>query len=113
MRRIFGNGRATILDQMKELLDKHGRNAIPEAEVVDLITDGLKANINTTKYLMSDLGWTKWEVKWGKVDYGRQIWVRPGYIVQNGKISGPDGFEEKLSTHLDHLSFNGKQLDLI
>lgn len=62
---------------------------------------------------MSDLRWTKREVKWGKVDYNRQIWVRPGYIIQNGKISAPDGFEEKLSTQLDHLSFNGKQLDQI
>ncbi len=113
MRRIFGNGRATILDQLKEHLDQHGRNAIPEAEVVDIVTDKLKANINTTKHLMSDLGWTKREVKWGKVDYGRHLWVRPGYIVQNGKISGPDGYEEKLLDHLDHFSFKGKQVDLI
>ena len=36
---------------------------------------------------MFDLGWTKRGVMWGKVDYGRQIWVRPCYVVQNGKIS--------------------------
>jgi hypothetical protein len=32
---------------MKGLLNKHGRHAIPEAEVVELITSDLKANINT------------------------------------------------------------------
>jgi hypothetical protein len=65
------------------------------------------------RYLVSDLGWIKREVKRGKADYGRQIWVRPGYTVQNGKISGPDGYVEKLSEHLDQLSFKGKQVDLI
>jgi hypothetical protein len=40
-------------------------------------------------------------VKWGGADYGRQVWVRPGYTVQRGKIFGPDGFEETLSKHFD------------
>lgn len=104
MQRVFGNGRATILDQLKELLDAQGMKAILEADVVRIVHDDLKANINTTKHLMSDLGWIKREVKWGKVDYGRQVWVRPGYTVQNGKITGPDGFEARLATHLDRFA---------
>ena len=39
-------------------------------------------------------------MKWGSVDHKRQLWVRPGYTVQNGKIYGPDGFEQKLTVHL-------------
>ncbi len=101
MRQVFGSGRATILDRLKEYLDEMKQHAIPEAEVVEVITSKLKANINTTKYLMSDLGWSKREVKWGGVDYARQLWVRPGYTVERGKISGPDGFEAALHLHID------------
>lgn len=101
MLQVFGNGRATILDQLKELLDIKGQHAVPEADVVRLVTEQLRASINTTKHLMSDLGWMKREVKWGGADYGRQVWVRPGYTVQRGKIFGPDGFEETLSKHFD------------
>lgn len=107
MRQVFGNGRATILDQLKEHLDAKMQHAIPEAEVVEVVTGTLKANINTTKHLMSDLGWTKCAVKWGGIDYARQLWVRPGYTVERGKIFGPDGFEEGLPRHL------GQEVEII
>jgi len=100
MRQVFGNGRATILDQLEELLNGRGQHAVPESDVVKLVSVELKANINSTKHLMSDLGWIKSAVKWGSVDYKRQLWVRPGYNVQNGKIYGPDGFEQVLTVHL-------------
>lgn len=100
MKQIFGNGRATVLDRMQEYLDERGQHAIAEAEIVRIVTEVLKANLNTTKHLMSDLGWIKQGVKWGGTDYARQIWVEPEYNVQNGKIHGPDGFEEALNEHL-------------
>lgn len=100
MRQVFGSGRATILDQLKELLDEKGQNAIAEKDVVEVVTSKLKANINTTKHLMSDLGWSKVEVKWGGVDYARQLWLRPGYTVDRGKIYGPEGSVEQLAAHL-------------
>ena len=100
MRQVFGSGRATILDQLKELLDQKGQNAIAETEVVEVVTTKLKANINSTKHLMSDLGWSKVAVKWGGVDYARQLWLRPGYSVERGKIYGPDGWSENIATHL-------------
>lgn len=100
MRQVFGNGRATILDQLKECLDAKNQHAIAETEVVELVTGSLRANINSTKHLMSDLGWTKTAVKWGGVDYARQIWVRPGFIAEGGKIKGPEGFDEPLGQHM-------------
>ncbi|MDG1128515.1 MAG: DUF5906 domain-containing protein [Paracoccaceae bacterium] len=100
MRQVFGNGRATILDQLEELLDVRAQHAVPESDIVKIVTGELKGNINSIKHLMSDLGWIKSPVKWGSVDYKRQLWVRPGYTVQNGKIYGPDGFEQKLSVHI-------------
>lgn len=102
MKQVFGNGRATILDRLKEYLDEMDQHAIPEAEVVEVVVDKLKTNINTTKHLMSDLGWTKREVKWGGIDYARQVWVRPGYTVERGKVFGPEGFEETLTKHLEN-----------
>lgn len=110
MRRVFGNGRATILDQLKEHLDAAELHAIPEVAVVEIVTSKLKANIATTKHMMSDLGWTKREVKWGKVDYGRQLWVRPGYTVQNGKINGPEGYEQNLAKHLERYATDFPEL---
>ena len=104
MKTIFANGRATVDDQLKESLDAMAQNSVPEADVIEIVKKQLNANINSTKHLMSDLGWTKREVKWGKADYGRQLWVRPGYTVQNGKISGPDGVEMSLAKHLDRFA---------
>ena len=100
MRQVFGNGRATILDQLEELLTGRGQHALPESDVVKLVTGELKGNINGTKHLMSDLGWIKQAVKWGGIDHKRQLWVQIGYTVQNGKIFGPDGFEQTLAMHL-------------
>lgn len=100
MRQVFGNGRATILDQLEELLDGRGQHAVPESDVVKIVTGELKGNINSTKHLMSDLGWIKHALKWGGVNHKRQLWVRPGYTVQNGKIYGPEGFEQALAVHL-------------
>ncbi|ATG49024.1 hypothetical protein CEW89_16475 [Celeribacter ethanolicus] len=100
MKQVFGNGRATVLDQLQEFLDGEEKNAIAEADVVHVVTRSLKANINSTKHLMSDLGWMKQSVKWGGVDHARQIWLRPGFTAQKGKIFGPDGYEEDLANHL-------------
>lgn len=101
MRQVFGTGRATILDQLKEHLDAKQQHAIAETDVVEVVTGKLHANINTTKHLMSDLGWVKTAVKWGGVDYTRQLWVRPGYVAERGRIVGPDGFDEPLGQHLN------------
>jgi Family of unknown function (DUF5906) len=100
MRQVFGSGRATILDQLQELLEGKGQHAVAESDVVELVTTKLKGNINTTKHFMSGLGWTKCSLKWGGVDYARQLWVRPGYTVDRGTIYGPDGWSQKLATHL-------------
>jgi hypothetical protein len=79
-------------------LSIRGRAVRPDA--YKLVVGELKGNINSTKHLMSDLGWIKQAVKWGSVDHKRQFWVRPSYTVQNGKIYGPDRFEQALSSHL-------------
>ena len=68
MRQVFGNGRSTILDQLEELLNGRGQHALAESDVVKLVVGELKGNINSTKHLMSDLGWIK---AGGEVGFGR------------------------------------------
>jgi len=101
MQQVFLNGRAVVLDRMQEYLDEDGKHAVAEAQIVWIVTDNLKVNINTTKHLMSDLGWVKRAVKWGGVDYNRLTWVRPGCIAEKGRLHGPDGFEVDLAKHLE------------
>ena len=108
MRRIHGASRQTTIDQLEELLNRVVQNAVPEADVAQIVRETLKANVNSTKHLMTELGWTKTKVKWGGVDYARAIWVRPGFSVVGGRIIGEDGSNQKLSEHLetleDHIS---------
>lgn len=105
MAQVFGNARSTTLDQLQEHLDARGQHAVAEADVVEIVVGTLKANINTTKHLMSELGWSKRSVKWGGADYARQLWVRPGYTVEQGKVFGPEGFKADLVKHLKEDGF--------
>lgn len=100
MRRIHSASRQTTIDQMEELLNELGQNAVPEADVAELVREKLKSNVNSTKHIMSELGWRKTTVKWGGVDYMRALLVRPSYSVENGRLRGEDGSNVKLSDHL-------------
>lgn len=100
MRRIHSASRQTTIDQMEELLNELGKNAVPEADVAGLVRERLKSNVNSTKHIMSELGWRKVAVKWGGMDYKRALWVRPGYSVEGGRLRGEDGSDVKLSGHL-------------
>jgi hypothetical protein len=100
MQRINGASRQTTVDQLEELMDARQLNAIPEGEVARIVREHLRANVNSTKHLMSELGWSKQKVKWGGIDYGRAIWVRPGYSIESGNIFAEDGSRESLVDHL-------------
>jgi hypothetical protein len=101
MRRIHSASRQTTIDQMEELLNDLGQNAIPEAGVASLVREKLKSNVNSTKHIMSELGWSKTSVKWGGADYVRALWVRPGYSVEGGRLRGEDGSNISLTEHLE------------
>lgn len=99
MELIFGNGTHTAQDMMREHLDDKGYVVLPEADVVRVVTDDLKASAASTKHLMTELGWRKTKVKWGGKDFARAIWVRPGYNVERGHIHGPNGFKVGIDEH--------------
>ncbi len=101
MKRIQGASRQVTLEQLEEFLNDKEINALPEAEVAAFVRDNLRANINSTRHMMSELGWTKQKVKWDGVDHARAIWVRPDYVVERGKLIGPDGSRVRISDHLD------------
>ena len=101
MEQIQGASEITVRCQLGELLDERGQFAIPESNVVTIVTDGLGASTNSTRHMMSDLGWLKKKVKWGGVKYARALWIKKGFNVENGKIYGPDGYEQELVTHFD------------
>lgn len=96
MELIFGNNGQTNHDLMRELLNKFELNAVSEAGVVKIITNELRANPNSTRHIMTELGWRKRSVKWGGKDYQRAIWTRPEFQVYRGKIIGSDGSEGPL-----------------
>lgn len=93
---IFGNNGQTTHDMMQEYLDEKQMNAIAESDVARVVVAELKANLNSTKHLMSELGWRKKKVKWGGKDFARAVWVRGGYDVIGGKLIHPDGSAEVL-----------------
>jgi len=47
--------------------------------------------------MMNELGWRPERAKWGGVDYARAVWVHPDYQVAQGRVTGPDGYDEPVS----------------
>ena len=43
--------------------------------------------------MLPDLGWQLEKAKWGGKDYARSIWVKPGYSVHRGRVTGSDGYD--------------------
>lgn len=101
MRRIQGASEKTVRAQLSELLDERGQHAVPESDVVQLIREDLKQNPNSTRHMMTELGWSKVKAKWAGKDYSRAIWVREGFWVERGNVRGPDGYSQPIREHLN------------
>ncbi|WP_428515387.1 DUF5906 domain-containing protein [Roseovarius sp.] len=109
MRRVQGASEQTVRTQLAERLDERGQHAVPEADVAALIRTELGQNVNSTRHMMTELGWSKFKVKWAKQDYARAIWVREGYWVENGKVRGPGGYSQPIAEHLE-TPFKGAEV---
>lgn len=107
MEQIQGASEVTVRGQMEELLDEKGQCAIPESDVVLIVTDVLGASLNSTRHLMSDLGWLKKKVKWGGKNFARAIWIKKGFNVANGNIYGPKGYAQELVKHFEASRVEG------
>ena len=47
-------------------------------------------------HVMQELGWHLDKVKWGGKDYARAIWVKQGYSLLRGRVSGPEEYDYEI-----------------
>ncbi|WP_135505214.1 primase-helicase family protein [Roseovarius aestuariivivens] len=100
MRRIQGASEQTVRAQLAEMLAQRRQHAVPEADVMRLIREDLKQNPNSTRHMMTELGWSKIKAKWDGKDYALAIWVREGFWIERGKVRGPDGYSQLIAEHI-------------
>ncbi len=58
MKRVMGASEQTNIGVLRDYLAERGVHALPEALAANVVRDELRANINSTRHLMSQLGWT-------------------------------------------------------
>ncbi len=100
MKRVHGASEATRKGRLREILTEEGIHALTDADAIRIIKTELDGNISSTKHLMTEIGWSKDKVKWGGREYSKAIWVEKGYWAENGRLNGPDDFQEALTEHL-------------
>lgn len=67
--------------------------AISQARLIELTKSNFGMNSGQLPHVMQELGWQMDKVKWGGKDHARAIWVKRGYSVSRGRVSGPDGYD--------------------
>lgn len=95
MRTIADNSQQASTEQLREWLDERGHNAISQSDLIQHFQEA-RLNEETIRHKMLELGWHRQTAKWGGVDYGRVIWIRPGYSFYRGEVRGPDGVSKAL-----------------
>jgi Family of unknown function (DUF5906) len=101
MKRVLGASEQTNLNLLREHLAENGLHSIPEKTAAEIVRDLLRCNPSATRHLMSEIGWTSTKVKWGGCDYTRAVWTEKGFVVFNGNVTGPYGYQEALVKHFD------------
>lgn len=96
MHQIRSTSREAMQQQLEELLAEDGRGAIPQGKLIRLAQENLRVNANRLNHMMPDLGWQLEKVKWGGKDYARAIWLKPGYALHRGRVTGPDGYDHPI-----------------
>lgn len=94
MRRLEANQVPATTQQLAEYLGGEGCIAITERDLRVYVTKEMRTNINALQYMMTSLGWTRYQVKWAGKNYQRAIWVRSPYVIDRGNIIGPDGSKQ-------------------
>ena len=91
---------------LEESLQETGANAVTLDTLQHYARHTLRLTGAVVQAMMLELGWQQQKAKWGGAGHGRNIWVRPGFVVDGGKLHGPDGSEENLATHLGKVAFH-------
>jgi hypothetical protein len=94
MRRLEANQVQATTQQLAEYLGSHEAVAITEQDLRVYVTKEMRLNPNSIQYMMTDLGWTRYQAKYAGKDYARAIWVKSPYALDRGQIIGPDGSKQ-------------------
>jgi len=94
MRRLDANKTPATTQQLAEHLGREQAVAITEQDLRIYVRSEMRLNPNTIQYMMTDLGWTRYNQKWGGKDYARAVWVKSPYVLDRGQIIGPDGSKQ-------------------
>lgn len=93
MRRLEANQVPATTQQLAEYLGAEKAVAITEQDLRIYVSKQMRQSINSMQYMMTSLGWTRYDAKWGGKDYARAIWVAQGYSLDRGNIIGPKAFK--------------------
>ncbi len=105
MQRLLGCD-DVALQLLEEHLQETGANAVTLDTLQHYARHTLRLTGAVVQAMMLKLDWQQQKAKWGGAGHSRQIWVRPGFVVDDGKLHGPDDGEENLATHLGKVAFH-------
>lgn len=95
----------SVMREIQESAIDINRKAVEEYfakhDIIAVNMDGLKymveqkfaAKPSALKHVLADLGWVSKDAKWGGKDYKRVLWLKPGFTLVGGVISGPNTWE--------------------
>lgn len=94
MRQLQANQVPATTQQLAEYLGREGAVAITEQDLRAYVSKEMRINPNSIQYMMTNLGWCRYQVKFGGKDYARAIWVKAPHVLDRGQILGPDGTKQ-------------------
>lgn len=101
MKRLHAASGEVLQQELAEIIAGKGEFAIPQSDLRMIFVESLKANPNRLAHMMNELGWVPEKAKWGGTDYARVIWVHPDYRVSNGRVLGPDGYDQPVEEEVE------------
>jgi hypothetical protein len=94
MRRLEANQVPATTQQLAEYLGGEQAVAISEQDLRAYVGKEMRLSPNSLQYMMTDLGWRRYQAKYGGKDYARAFWVKEPYALDRGQIIGPDGSKQ-------------------
>ena len=91
MNRLLSHQTSALTQQVAEYLGAQQAVAITEKDLRICLCKEMNMRPSALRYPMLELGWTRYDAKWGGRDYTMAIWVAPDHILDRGNIIGPDG----------------------
>jgi hypothetical protein len=78
---------------VEEYFEEHKIVAANMNGIKFLVEQRFATKTSALKHVLADLGWVSKNAKWGGKDYKRMLWLKPGYTLVGGVISGPNTWE--------------------